>query len=111
MVFVVEILRGFVLESIFSIRAEFPIRVWSALSGKHRSSNGQTVVYSKVDDQEKRVCSIRNSISVDEFYASLGYRSFSGNSTIVEGSIIQLARLDALVATVPNCVEQTKDLG
>lgn len=47
---------------------------------------------------------------VDLFQLYLDYRLLSCSSVIVEGSIIQLVRFDAWLATVLTCLEQFEHL-
>lgn len=47
-------------------------------------------------------------VSIDIVHVFLDYRPYSGNDDIGEKSIIEIARLDALVGTVLACLEQRK---
>lgn len=66
----------------------------------------RTVADEEEGDKENVARLFENSIAVNILYACLDYRPLIGKDAIVERSIMQLARFDALVGTVPKCSEQ-----
>lgn len=68
----------------------------------------RTVADRDEDDKDEHLCLFENSISVDIFYTFLDYGLLNGNDDTMAGSIILLARLEAWVATVQACLEQSK---
>lgn len=72
---------------------------------------GRKVVDGKQNNDEEHLCVFGNRISVDIFYASLDYRPLSGINDSVEGSIVQLYRLDSWVKTMLSCVKRSKKSG
>lgn len=64
----------------------------------------ETVVDGEEDDEEELICLLKRSISVETFYAFLDYRLLKGNDDIVEGRTMQLARLDAWIGTMLQCL-------
>lgn len=63
------------------------------------------------DDEMKHLSFFANSISSDIFYAFVGYRTLSGNSNVVNGSIKKLARLYICVATLVTCLIWSENSG
>lgn len=61
--------------------------------------------------EEKRICLLRNSISVDIYYAFIDYRPLTDDDDVVEGGMMQTARLDTGVATLLTCFEQRENRG
>lgn len=68
-------------------------------------------VNEKMDGEEKCICFSENSIFVDIRYLILGYRQLSSNDYRVEGSITQLIRLDARIATMLICLKYSEKRG
>lgn len=78
----------------FGFSAKFGVNMWSAAGGGHEGCGDWSSSERKRGCKRRASMLFRNNTSVDVYYASLYHRPLCGNNSIVEGSVVELARSD-----------------